>query len=181
MSRTLLSRRLTQLERKGIVDRVETPDGPVYELTSAGRELLPVLVAIGEWGVRWMSSLNEEDLDPVFLLWDMQRRIEHSALPDGQTTVALTFRDAVPELRHWWLLLAPDDVDVCDEDPGVETDVYIDTELETFVRVWRGDLDWHEALAQEHIRLSGSRPLCRRVPGWFRLSYFAQVPRPARG
>ena len=49
-SRTLLSRRLTQLERKGIVGRRETPEGPVYEFTGAGRELLPVLVAIGERG-----------------------------------------------------------------------------------------------------------------------------------
>ncbi|SFF38527.1 winged helix-turn-helix transcriptional regulator [Blastococcus tunisiensis] len=181
MSRTLLSRRLTQLERKGIVERDETADGPVYELTDAGHELLPVLVAIGEWGVRWMSSLDEADLDPVFLLWDMHRRIDREALPDGQTIVALTFRDAAPELRRWWLLLAPDEVDVCDEDPGLDVDVHIDTTLEAFVRVWRGDLDWHDAVAQERIGLSGSRLLCRRLPHWFRLSYFAQVPRPGRG
>ena len=116
-SRTLLSRRLTQLERKGIVGRRETPEGPVYELTGAGRELLPVLVAIGERGVRWMSSLDEEDLDPAFLLWDVHRRIDHEALPRDCTVVALVFGDTVPELRYWWLLLTPDDVDICDEDP----------------------------------------------------------------
>jgi DNA-binding HxlR family transcriptional regulator len=40
----------------------------VYELTGAGSELLPVIVAIGEWGVRWMNALDEADLDPAFLL-----------------------------------------------------------------------------------------------------------------
>jgi DNA-binding HxlR family transcriptional regulator len=181
MSRTLLSRRLTQLDRKGIVERRETPDGPVYELTGAGRELLPVIVAIGEWGVRWMNALDDADLDPAFLLWDVHRRIDHDALPPGRTVLALRFTDVVPALRYWWLLLTPDDVDVCDEDPGLDTDVSVETTVAEFVRVWRGDVDWDEAVARDRIRLRGSRSLCRQAPAWFRLSYFAGVPRPRAG
>jgi DNA-binding HxlR family transcriptional regulator len=177
MSRTLLSRRLTQLERKEIVARRETPDGPVYELSGAGRELLPVIVALGEWGMRLMSSLDDADLDPAFLLWDVHRRIDHEALPPGRTVLALTFTDAVSELRDWWLLLTPDDVDICDEDPGMDSDVSIETTVADFVRVWRGGVSWSEAIAQHRIRLRGSPSLCRQLSDWFRLSYFARMPR----
>lgn len=180
MSRTLLSRRLTQLEHRGIVQRREGPDGPVYELTGAGRDLLPVITAIGEWGMRWMSTLDESDFDPAFLLWDVHRRVDHDALPDGRTVLAVTFTDAHPQLRDWWLLLTADDVDVCDEDPGLPTDLYLETTLDTFIRVWRGDLGWHQAVAQDRLRLHGAGPLCRQAPAWFRLSHFAGVPRPAR-
>ena len=178
MSRTLLSRRLAQLERKGIVVRRETDDGPLYELTGAGHDLLPVIVALGEWGVRWMSQVDTDDLDPAFLLWDMHRRVNHDALPDGQTVVAFYFRDADAALRQWWLLLTPDDVDICDEDPGLAPDASINSTLATFVQVWRGDLPWDKALASDGLRIEAPAPVRRQLPRWFRLSYFADVERP---
>lgn len=178
MSRTLLSKRLTQLERARLLERRDTDDGPVYELTSAGEELGPVIEIIGEWGVRWLSSLADEDLDPAFLLWDMHRSVDADALPDGRTVLALSFPDAQPGLRNWWLLLSRDEVDICDEDPGFETDVHLETPIRVFVRVWRGDLGWRDALGDDGVRLRGSRPLCRQVPKWFNLSHFAPVPRP---
>lgn len=179
MSRTLLSRRLTELERVGVLRRREDSGGPVYELTQAGEELFPVLEAIGEWGVRWLSALSPEDLDPAFLVWDMRRSVDTDALPRDRTVLKITFSDARPGLREWWLLLSAEEVDVCDEDPGFETDVVIDTSLRVFARVWRGDLGWSEALARGGLRLHGPERLRRRVANWFRLSYFSAVPRPA--
>jgi len=178
MSRTLLSRRLTELQRIGVVVRRDDDAGPRYELTAAGRELAPVLDAIGTWGVRWLSSLTDEDLDPVVLLWEMQRGVITDALPDGQTVVELHFADATEGFRHWWLLLSSDDVEVCEEDPGFEVDVRVEASLREFVRVWRGDLDWRDALGPGGIELHGRRELCRRLPDWFTRSYFAPVTRP---
>lgn len=140
MSRTLLSKRLRSLADDGLVARRETGDGPVYELTEPGAALLPVMEAIGEWGIRFMDSLTEEDLDPAFLMWDVHRGVDTALLPDGRTVVGLTFRGIEPVLRDWWLLLSSDEVDVCDEDPGFATDVDIETPIRTFVRLWRGDI-----------------------------------------
>jgi len=39
-----------------------------YHLTDAGRELEPIVAALGRWGVRWIDPLGEEDLDPHLLL-----------------------------------------------------------------------------------------------------------------
>lgn len=175
MSRTLLSKRLSQLISDGLVARRETDDGPVYELTDAGRHLEPVMDAIGEWGMRFMDSLTDEDLDPAFLLWDVRRNVDTDALPEGQTVVRLRFRGIEPELRDWWLLLSADEVDVCDEDPGFPTDIAIDTPIRTFIRVWRGDLGWNEALRDGTMRIDGQQSLRRRVPDWFQLSHFAYV------
>src|SRR5438105_13094614 len=52
MSPTLLSRRLAQLARAGVVDR---HDDGTYVLTQAGRELRPVVEALGAWGIRWIG------------------------------------------------------------------------------------------------------------------------------
>jgi DNA-binding HxlR family transcriptional regulator len=55
-----LAARLKQLEAADVVHRrlLPFPDrGTVYELTSYGRELEPILLALGRWGTRSMASL----------------------------------------------------------------------------------------------------------------------------
>lgn len=177
MSRTLLSKRLKRLVAAGVIARDEDDHGPCYELTPAGEELLPVIEAIGAWGVRWMDELTDEDFDPAFLLWDVQRGVHADALPDGQTVVALRFPDLDPEVREWWLVLTRDEVDVCDHDPGFGVDVTLDAPIRQFVRVWRGDLGWSEALRGGAVRLEGPERLRRALPTWFALSHFSDVPR----
>lgn len=177
MSRTLLSKRLTQLVEAGLVERRDGDDGPRYLLTEAGQELQPVLERIGEWGMRWLDSLNADELDPASLLWDVQRRVDGEALPDGQTVLELDFTDIEPELRHWWLVMTAQDVEVCDEDPGHGVDLALETPIETFVRVWRGDIGWRDALRGGGMQLAGPEHLRRQLPDWFQLSYFASVTR----
>ncbi len=178
MSRTLLSKRLTELGRVGVVDRRRDEQGPIYVLTGAGEELAPVLAAIGEWGVRWLSSLSEDDMDPVVLLWEMQRGIARDALPAGQTVVELHFPDGPEGLRRWWLVMSADEVDVCDEDPGFEIDLWVESPLRTFIRTWRGDLPWRDALGAGGIEMHGRPDICRQIPKAFRHPFFASVPRP---
>jgi len=59
MSPALLVKRLRDLEEAGIVRRVASRTEPgilEYELTPAGRDLKPVIEAIGIWGQRWVES-----------------------------------------------------------------------------------------------------------------------------
>jgi DNA-binding HxlR family transcriptional regulator len=76
ISRGLLSARLTTLIDGGILSRelyVERPERYRYRLTDAGRDLVPVLVALTAWGDRWRSpegppvvfSHHDHLLDPV--------------------------------------------------------------------------------------------------------------------
>lgn len=176
MSPTLLSARLQQLTRAGVVARSE--DGQ-YALTAAGRELEPVVLALAAWGVRWIGELGDQDLDPRLLLWDMHRRVDPETIPADRTVVSFDFPDVPGRSRRWWLVLTPDEVDVCDVDPGYPLSVTVTAELRRLTEVWRGDVSWAAAVRSGTVRLDGPTTLRRALPGWFRLPAFAAVPRPA--
>ncbi|KAB1144745.1 helix-turn-helix transcriptional regulator [Streptomyces luteolifulvus] len=179
MSPTLLSKRLHQLVRAGVAEkRIEGKD-VLYVLTPAGEELRPVVEALGAWGTRWIGELGEEDLDPKLLLWDMHRRIDHGAVPEGRTVVQFEFPDVPAQTRRWWLVITSDDADVCDADPGYDVAVTFTASLRSLIRVWRGDLGWSDALRAGSVKVNGPEALRRAAPGWFTLSTFAPVPRPA--
>jgi DNA-binding HxlR family transcriptional regulator len=178
MSPALLSKRLQQLTRVGIVDRQADGNEVRYLLTPAGRELRPVVEALGAWGIRWIGEIGDEDLDPKLLLWDMHRRINHDAVPPGRTVVSFRFPDRPRAVRDWWLVIAGGDADVCDEDPGYPVAVTVTASLRRLIEVWRGDLAWAEALRSGGIEVAGPGELRRALPGWFTLSPFAAVPRP---
>ncbi|MGE5291862.1 MAG: winged helix-turn-helix transcriptional regulator [Micromonosporaceae bacterium] len=180
MSPTLLSRRLHQLVRAGILERRANGQDVRYVLTQAGLELRPVVEALGAWGIRWIGDLGDEDLDPHLLLWDMHRNIDHRAMPNGRTVVQFRFSDVPASTRDWWLVITSGEADVCDTDPGYAVAVTVTSSLRSMVEVWRGDLSWPDALRSGAVQVHGPQTLRRAVPRWFTLSSFASVPRPAR-
>lgn len=179
MSRNLLAKRLRQLETEGLVRRAEHDGIPSYRLTPAGDELAPVIEALGQWGARWIDSMTDDDLDPAFLMWDMQRSIDRNALPEGQTVLEVTFTDLDPEVGQWWLVMSAEDIEVCQDDHGFEIDVTIEAEIRPFVRLWRGEIGWNDILRHEDLQLLGATHLQRQVPDWLELSHFASVDKPA--
>ncbi len=61
ISRNLLSTRLNALVEDGIIERRryrEHPPRDEYTLTEAGRDLVPVLMALTAWGDRWVVPAN---------------------------------------------------------------------------------------------------------------------------
>jgi DNA-binding HxlR family transcriptional regulator len=53
VSHKVLTEQLRALERDGVLERREMSGGPrqvLYELTAAGKELLPIMDALGQWG-----------------------------------------------------------------------------------------------------------------------------------
>ena len=179
MSPTLLSRRLHQLVRAGVVDRQVEGNDVRYVLTQAGHELRPVVEALGAWGTRWIGELGDGDLDPKLLMWDMHRHIDKDTIPDGRTVVQFRFPDAPSDARDWWLVITRAEVDVCDVDPGQAVAVTVTANLRSMVNLWRGDLSWSNALRTGAVEVHGPERLRRAVPSWFTLSGFAAVPRPA--
>jgi DNA-binding HxlR family transcriptional regulator len=179
MSPSLLSKRLHHLVDAGLVQRQPHGAEVRYELTGAGRELEPVVLAIGAWGVRWAGELGDRDLDPKLLLWDMHRHVDRTAVPPGRTVLRFSFDVPPPHRRDWWLVITPADVDVCDADPGHPITVTINTTLRTMIGIWLGDRSWSDALRGGQLTIDGPRELRRAVPRWFQPTFFAEVPRPA--
>jgi DNA-binding MarR family transcriptional regulator len=179
MSPALLSTRLRTLVRAGVIERHEDGNRVTYELTPAGRELRPIIEAIGTWGIRWIPDLGDEDLDPHLLMWDIRRNIALDEVPPGRTVVQFTFLDIADSARDWWLVITSDGVDLCDFDPGDAVAATLETDLRTLTRIWRGDLTWPRAQQSGDLHLDGSPQARRAVPRWLRLSPFAPIARPA--
>ncbi|MGH3724804.1 MAG: winged helix-turn-helix transcriptional regulator [Mycobacterium sp.] len=174
MSPTLLSKRLDRLVRAGIAERHESR----YLPTEAGRELLPVVEMLSQWGIRWIGEIGDEDLDPKLLLWDMRRHVIGNIVPEGRTVLHFHFDDVAADKRHWWLIVTPEAADLCDADPGFDVNVDVAAQLRSLTRVWRGDSGWPEVLRSGEVSLTGPSRLCRSVPTWFDPPRYAGIPRP---
>ena len=96
ISPSLLTKRLKDLEKAGIIIRKTQQGrrGYQYFLTPAGRQLAPVIEHLATWGMRWArSQLTDDELDIEFLMWEIQRRLDSEALPDGETVLCFIFEE----------------------------------------------------------------------------------------
>lgn len=180
MSPALLSKRLKDLESAGIVSRSKVPAEPGvfdYKLTGAGRDLVPVVEAVGCWGQRWVETeASLKKLDPNLLMWDMRRNIDPTPMPPRRSVIQVIFGDLTEARRNWWLVVTPDeDVDLCSVDPGFDVDLYLSTDLRTMTSIWMGYITAAQAKSQGKLMVTGSRQLAAKLDTWLKLSPFAKV------
>ena len=170
MSRGLLSKRLDQLERDGLVVRA---DGG-YHPTVACEELRPLIFGLAEWGARWaFGEPRPDELDPVVLMWWIRGGIDPERLIGGTRTPGERERESgagrtvlhvrVPDARRtrFWFVVTPGDVSLCFTDPGFDVDVTLEAPLSTLYQVWLGTLDAPGGGARragEHHRPARARP-----------------------
>lgn len=170
MSPSLLSRRLKELEQSGIVTRAKADDGRSveYHLTPAGRELSPIIDALGLWGKRWLQShIEKHDLDAGLLMWDVRRHLKRERLPPGRTVVKFEFSGTTSGKRLWWLVAEAGEVELCLLDPGFQPDLHVRTHLRTMTEIWMGDRNCREAIRANELLLEGDRALARDFPNVF--------------
>lgn len=171
MSPALLAKRLRTLERHGIVRH--SADG--YQLTECGRDLHAAVMSLGVWGLRWVTALGEEDLDPQLLMWDIKRSLPVEQWPLEPTCVAVVFTDLAPRQSRWWVVVAHGVPDCCDFDPGVETCATIEVPLPLLTSVWRGARDWQDALRDHALNIQAVADVRGAIPHWFGRSKLADA------
>jgi DNA-binding HxlR family transcriptional regulator len=175
LSRTLLSQRLKQLERAGIVESAPKAHGHQYKLTSAGDELFAVCQSLGEWGARWLE-IAPENLDPFVALWSMCNALRRDRLPDRRIVIRFDFTGRSRPERYW-LLIEHGDTEICKTCPGIDEDLFITAEAEAFVKWHAGQLTWGQATRDDRIRLHGPSSLAKAFPTWNARSMFAHIQR----
>ncbi|PCC68099.1 transcriptional regulator, HxlR family [Nannocystis exedens] len=81
----LLSRRLKEMQAHGLVAQRRLPPphaATLYELTPLGRELEPVVFALGRFGARWLGAPTADDrTDPRWAMVSLKRRYVGSDRP----------------------------------------------------------------------------------------------------
>jgi DNA-binding HxlR family transcriptional regulator len=179
ISRSVLTDRMRALERAEVVHRRTGPTGRTLEylLTPAGRDLQPVVQAIGEWGATWsVTEPRPEELDPYLLTVWMARHVDRRRLPANRTVVQFDFRD--PKGRYW-MVLEPSEVSVCLQHPGFDVDLGVTVDTTTLYRVYLGRAELGGAMRAGTLALSGPRGLQRGFGRWFAWSAFAPASREA--
>lgn len=175
ISRSVLADRLRFLERTEIVERRTGPKGRTldYRLTLAGRDLEPVVQALGEWGVTWsFTDPRPDELDPDLLIVWMARHADREQLPPKRTVVQFDFRDPA---KRYWMVLDPSEVSVCLRHPGFDVDLKVTVDTATLYCVYLGRAELTGALRAGKLTMSGPRALQRCFGRWFAWSAFASA------
>ena len=86
------------------------------------------------------------------------RQIDLTEIPARGFVIRFDFR-GLPKSnrspRYWWLVLRPDDIEVCLKTPGRNTDVVIAADLMTLTKVWLGYVGLAAALESGKVSLNG--------------------------
>jgi DNA-binding HxlR family transcriptional regulator len=180
LSPALLSKRLKDLEIAGIITRTaieREPNVHEYRVTEAGKELRPIIEAIGVWGQRWVTTeATLRNLDANLLMWDVRRSINTDPMPRRRATIQFIFNDRPASERNYWLIVEPDkQVDLCVVDPGFDVDLYLSTDLRTMTEIWLGYTAVGRAAENGRLALTGSKTLAADLRTWLKLSVFANV------
>jgi DNA-binding HxlR family transcriptional regulator len=179
MSPTLLSRRLKQLEAEGIVERKPAPRAKTatYHLTAAGREFVPVVEALGVWGQRWSRrQLAEGEIDLGLLIWALEKSVNPEAFGRSRTIVRLELTDQPANKRFWWFVNSDGAVELCLEEPGFETDLFLASTLRDMIYLVRGDMALARALSSGRLDAHGESGNLRALRSWLNLSPLAAIP-----
>ncbi len=181
MSTSLLAQRLRHLEKIGVVRRSQVGNVWEYSLTEAGEALRPIVVALGNWGARWIGSrLRDEELDAGLLMWDMRRFACLKEFPPRAVIIHFSFRDARSGEGKWWLVVEAGAADLCRDDPGRELTLVVDSTVRALTEVWAGDRTPLEVLKSGELRVEGPTQDAKDLWRWLGTSAFAGVRRAAR-
>ena len=179
MSPALLSKRLKELERAGVVTAWKGRGGTVeYRLTEAGEDLRGIVMGLGLWGQRWVElQLSLRNLDPSLLMWDMRRNLNPDPLPRPRCTIQFLYPEIPGPKQKWWLVVDGATVDLCGFDPGYEIDLLVTSSLRSMTAIWMGLSIVQREIEAGNLALDGDPQVAGAMQRWLGLSTFASAPR----
>jgi DNA-binding HxlR family transcriptional regulator len=181
MSTSLLTQRLRHLEEIGVVRRRAVGKVWEYQLTEAGEELRPIVMALGHWGARWIGKrLRDDQLDAGLLMWDIRRSVRLEAFPREPVVIQFRLPDARSGEREWWLVVEEGEADLCRDDPGRDVTLLVEAGVRALTEVWGGDRTPAEVAAAGELRVRGAAQQAQRLWDWLGASAFAHTRAAAR-
>jgi len=180
LSRGLLSKRLRELERAGIIEIRPKPGGhgSTYEPTQAGRELSELMLVLERWGRKW-AELRPEHAHPGVVLWVWANFfLDRDRLPRRRVVVGFEYPTLAGSARRSWLLIERGHAEYCLKYPGGQEElIVVVNDPLAFARWHIGQIQWRDALRSGAIEVKGSPALARALPRWNRHGWAADDPR----
>lgn len=175
----LLSGRLKQLERDGIIRHTRLPspaDVPVYELTESGRELEPVILSLARWGMRHLPPARPDDLKrPEWMLLSLRARFRPDQAMGVRETYELRIDDEVYHAR------VEDQRVTTRRGAAVDPDLALITDVDTLFELAAGTVELETAVDQGRLRLEGNTEALERMERVFGGETTANGSASARG
>ncbi|MFI2415507.1 winged helix-turn-helix transcriptional regulator [Streptomyces sp. NPDC018947] len=161
VSTDVLASRLKDMEREGLTTRRRlAPPGAayVYELTPRGKELLPVLEALGAWGA---GELGERrPTDAVRAHWfalPLLRALRAAGASEGLVEVRLEEGDF-----HLWAGAGDGPVYGHGRAPG-EPGARLEMDAATCAALGRGELDLRDAVREGRVAVTGDGTVAKAL------------------
>ncbi len=179
MSPGLLSKRLKDLETKGLVFREGNgkTGNAEYFLTPMAEKLEPIVRQLGEWAHSNLDSqVSLSKLDARMLMWNIRRSIKRRELPNSKCVIQFTLKEDPKEPQHYWLVFKPGEaIDLCFRDPHHNVDLFIVAQLRALTSAWMGHSSFASEVDNGDITLIGHNVLARTMTRWLTRSGFANV------
>ena len=173
-SRTLLSQRLRELERRGLMTHEAGRRGQagIYALTAAGQALTPVVWAMGQWAAEWVfGDPTDDECDGLSLIWRLHQLAVPARLPVTRTVVHVVLTGAGG--GQGWLDVDRPGVTVCKDDQGLAVDLALEADTAQMQRWIVGRVPFRDLLTDGHARFLGPSRLARAFPTWFDTTLYA--------
>jgi DNA-binding HxlR family transcriptional regulator/putative sterol carrier protein len=172
-SPNVLSERLRQLERAGVIRRRKLPPpagSRVYELTEWGHELEDVVTSLGRWGARSPTPPGDTPIaSPDSVILALRARFD----PDGAQGLRAAYELRLGEDR-FRIEVAEDKLDVA-RGGDDRADATIETDNDTIAAVLWGGRTLREAERSGKLTVEGDRATAARFVRLF------PTPEPAAG
>jgi DNA-binding HxlR family transcriptional regulator len=158
-SSNLVADRLRELEDRAVIHRRRLPPPAsswVYELTDWGRDLEPIVLALGDWGLRLPLPPAPRTISATSALLFL-RGVAHPS-PDAPPTVCRVELDE----RVWTIEIVAGRLDVQTGEPTA-ADVSIHTDPETLVALLDGSYPLDSAVADGSVVVTGDTSALQRL------------------
>ncbi|MGS4982587.1 MULTISPECIES: winged helix-turn-helix transcriptional regulator [Pseudosulfitobacter] len=179
ISPSLLSKRLAELEAKGLVDRMEdkATGGVDYIRTQKAIELEPALHALAHWAQRHIEAeVALCDPDVSTLMWKVGKYVDREVLPQKRVVIRFHFDDEGLDYNTYWMVCQPGTLpEMCSYDPGFEIDLFVETNLTSFGAIMYARSTIEREVEEGGLFLSGNQKLARTMDRWLPKTYYTDV------
>jgi DNA-binding HxlR family transcriptional regulator len=171
-SPNVLAQRLRDLEASGVVRRGKLPPpaaSKIYELTEWGRDLEPVIIALGRWGVRSPTKPPDAELGVDSLILSFRTMFD----PDRAEGLDASYEFRLGEDR-FRAEVADGRLEI-ERGTAFDSDATVEADAGTLAALVYDDLELDGALSSGDLRIEGDRDAVKRFLALFPLPEPAAV------